>query len=483
MFGFGASTNFNLNDMFGSPAGQQQRGQQAPNENTSYTTPPPASRKALANLPKVKITADDLIEESNKECLVCLQEQVLGGVAVKLPCGHLYHESCLQEWLKIHCTCPVCRYELETDDPAYESQRKAKMKKRKLRCRRDEVENMKIPKLKELLISLEINFSGCVDKRELVEKIISSGQVELTEGLPAIELTTDELGSKSVRQLKEMLLSFGISCDGMLEKSEFRQALIDSERVVIVEPTEEEGENGNDNSNSGAAVETTRGSVEEGGNVDVPGSSSHSGAGSFMGVDALGRTVHLPGVHEVPGATPTPTPASPKPNLDPCSSNISSNSSSSSSSSSGGVPPLQRHIHSFSDEEFGALGVGALKELLITVGRSCDGMMYKQELRQALLDSGEVHITSPTTPSAAPAPAPAECQASMDVDEPPEDTAPASGSSSAPLLFPVDVLLGMAIADIKQLMTMNGISVSGCVEKTDLVARIDQSGKIVLVRD
>jgi len=33
-----------------------------------------------------------------------------------MPCGHIYHESCIFQWLKDNNTCPVCRYELETDD-------------------------------------------------------------------------------------------------------------------------------------------------------------------------------------------------------------------------------------------------------------------------------------------------------------------------------------------------------------------------------
>jgi hypothetical protein len=33
---------------------------------------PPASRRALASLPMVKVTGDDILEATNKECLVCL---------------------------------------------------------------------------------------------------------------------------------------------------------------------------------------------------------------------------------------------------------------------------------------------------------------------------------------------------------------------------------------------------------------------------
>ena len=67
---------------------------------------PPACKRAIDSLPTVVVTADDLLEETNKECLICLDPQVVGTTACKLPCGHLYHLSCLKEWLEKHCTCP-----------------------------------------------------------------------------------------------------------------------------------------------------------------------------------------------------------------------------------------------------------------------------------------------------------------------------------------------------------------------------------------
>ena len=39
---------------------------------------PPASEREIASLTMVKITVDDLQEESNKECLICLEEHQLG---------------------------------------------------------------------------------------------------------------------------------------------------------------------------------------------------------------------------------------------------------------------------------------------------------------------------------------------------------------------------------------------------------------------
>jgi len=53
-----------------------------------------------------------------RECAICLDTDN-GGEAlwVKLPCGHMYHESCLGNWFRQSnhgCTCPLCRIDVET---------------------------------------------------------------------------------------------------------------------------------------------------------------------------------------------------------------------------------------------------------------------------------------------------------------------------------------------------------------------------------
>ncbi len=60
---------------------QQQQQHQPPRQQSTasqYHNTPPASNRQVSSLPMVRITIDDLQEQSNKECLICLEEQKLG---------------------------------------------------------------------------------------------------------------------------------------------------------------------------------------------------------------------------------------------------------------------------------------------------------------------------------------------------------------------------------------------------------------------
>ncbi|CAK9147890.1 unnamed protein product [Ilex paraguariensis] len=80
---------------------------------------PPAAKSATENLPSVVCTKED-VESNNALCAVCKDEMGVGEMAKKLPCLHRYHGDCIVPWLGIRNTCPVCRYELPTDDTDYE---------------------------------------------------------------------------------------------------------------------------------------------------------------------------------------------------------------------------------------------------------------------------------------------------------------------------------------------------------------------------
>ncbi|GAB2222490.1 hypothetical protein Droror1_Dr00013713 [Drosera rotundifolia] len=84
---------------------------------------PPAAGSAISALMTVEIRS----EKESYVCAVCKDAVSVGELAKELPCGHGYHEDCIVPWLGARNSCPVCRFELPTDDAEYEEE---KMKKK-----------------------------------------------------------------------------------------------------------------------------------------------------------------------------------------------------------------------------------------------------------------------------------------------------------------------------------------------------------------
>ncbi|XP_047311584.1 E3 ubiquitin-protein ligase RING1-like [Impatiens glandulifera] len=109
----------NLGDYFVGPGLEQLIQQLAENDPNRYGTPP-ASKSAVQGLPDIKIT-DELLASDYSQCAVCKDTFELDEQAKQMPCKHMYHSDCILPWLELHNSCPVCRYELPTDDADYEN--------------------------------------------------------------------------------------------------------------------------------------------------------------------------------------------------------------------------------------------------------------------------------------------------------------------------------------------------------------------------
>ncbi|XP_027366209.1 E3 ubiquitin-protein ligase CIP8 [Abrus precatorius] len=80
---------------------------------------PPASKSAVEALSTVKILSGSEVVV----CAICKDSLGVGETAKRLPCGHEYHGDCIVPWLSFRNSCPVCRFELPTDDKEYEEER------------------------------------------------------------------------------------------------------------------------------------------------------------------------------------------------------------------------------------------------------------------------------------------------------------------------------------------------------------------------
>ncbi|KAE8716097.1 galactosyltransferase family protein [Hibiscus syriacus] len=72
---------------------------------------PPASKASIEAMPSV-----DIGEDEDGECVVCLEQWKSKEVAKGMPCKHKFHGECIEKWLEIHGSCPVCRYKMPVHD-------------------------------------------------------------------------------------------------------------------------------------------------------------------------------------------------------------------------------------------------------------------------------------------------------------------------------------------------------------------------------
>ncbi|KAB2001820.1 hypothetical protein ERO13_D11G021200v2 [Gossypium hirsutum] len=52
------------------------------------------------------------LSEDDAECCICLSSYDDGVELRELPCGHHFHCACVDKWLHINATCPLCKYNI-----------------------------------------------------------------------------------------------------------------------------------------------------------------------------------------------------------------------------------------------------------------------------------------------------------------------------------------------------------------------------------
>ncbi|OWM81589.1 uncharacterized protein LOC116200775 [Punica granatum] len=95
---------------------------------TSRRGAPPVSVSCINSLPLVTIS-EEHVKHDSISCAICKDALAVGDKANQLPCLHLYHPSCILPWLSSRNSCPLCRYELPTDDKDYEESKQANIRR------------------------------------------------------------------------------------------------------------------------------------------------------------------------------------------------------------------------------------------------------------------------------------------------------------------------------------------------------------------
>ncbi|XP_056463322.1 E3 ubiquitin-protein ligase Arkadia [Gadus chalcogrammus] len=71
----------------------------------------PESRKLLGKQEEEEEGADE--EDTEEKCTICLSILEEGEDVRRLPCMHLFHQLCVDQWLLTNKKCPICRVDIE----------------------------------------------------------------------------------------------------------------------------------------------------------------------------------------------------------------------------------------------------------------------------------------------------------------------------------------------------------------------------------
>nr|XP_025682861.1 E3 ubiquitin-protein ligase MPSR1-like [Arachis hypogaea] len=81
--------------------------------NSSKAGRPPATKESIDAMPSFVIKE---AEVEVGECVVCLEDFGVGALVKEMPCKHRFHPNCIEKWLGMHGTCPVCMYEMPVEE-------------------------------------------------------------------------------------------------------------------------------------------------------------------------------------------------------------------------------------------------------------------------------------------------------------------------------------------------------------------------------
>ena len=95
----------NMNDLNENSEGYPERSGESVEQNQSLN-----NLINIEDLPVNVLNKVDNLDENNKNCVICLEDFVIGDRIISLPCIHIFHADCIKNWFIIDKSCPICKY-------------------------------------------------------------------------------------------------------------------------------------------------------------------------------------------------------------------------------------------------------------------------------------------------------------------------------------------------------------------------------------
>ena len=55
------------------------------------------------------IKSSNVTQETEKDCVICIEQCLVGEWTRTLHCAHFFHRHCIDPWLRVQNNCPICR--------------------------------------------------------------------------------------------------------------------------------------------------------------------------------------------------------------------------------------------------------------------------------------------------------------------------------------------------------------------------------------
>lgn len=201
---------------------------------SSHSPPPPplpavrgVSAQAVTNLSWIRVAPHHLVDSANRDCCICLQPHCLHPddddssaaaplSVIRLPCAHIFHAECILPWLQTASnTCPVCRYELQSEDPHVEAQRIHRMRHRRPRYTYGELHQMSLTDLIMMKRENERDDESdtemfLFDHQDWIQHLVERRDIELIPDPPPVMRSMGQLQSMTVTELVSCMQDAGV---------------------------------------------------------------------------------------------------------------------------------------------------------------------------------------------------------------------------------------------------------------------------------
>ncbi|KAE8678448.1 hypothetical protein F3Y22_tig00111409pilonHSYRG00119 [Hibiscus syriacus] len=69
----------------------------------------PASKASIEAMRRMKV-------EGGGDCSICLEEFKEDEEGSEMPCEHVFHSDCVEKWLRMNGSCPICRFLMPAEE-------------------------------------------------------------------------------------------------------------------------------------------------------------------------------------------------------------------------------------------------------------------------------------------------------------------------------------------------------------------------------